>query len=143
MIRIGVDYYPEHWERSSWAKDIALMKQTGVTTVRIAEFAWGLMEPTEGHFDFGWLDDIVKMLGDAGIEIILGTPTNCAPLWLYRNYPETLSVERDGTRTATGLRGHRCCARSQKRRWTASRCRIPKLCRRVCSATSVKTQTAA
>lgn len=119
MIRIGVDYYPEHWERSSWAKDIALMKQTGVTTVRIAEFAWGLMEPTEGHFDFGWLDDVVKMLGDAGIEIILGTPTNCAPLWLYRDYPETLSVERDGTRTATGLRGHRCMESPLFRKYAA------------------------
>ncbi len=119
MIRIGVDYYPEHWERSSWAKDIALMQKTGVTTVRIAEFAWGLMEPTEGRFDFGWLDDIIEMLGNAGIEIILGTPTNCAPLWLYRNYPETLSVERDGTRTATGLRGHRCMESPLFRKYAA------------------------
>ena len=99
MIRIGVDYYPEHWPESGWAADIRRMKDAGVTTVRIAEFAWGLLEPEEGRFNFDWLDRIVAMLGKAGIEIILGTPTNCAPLWLYRSCPETLAVERDGSRT--------------------------------------------
>ena len=119
MIRIGVDYYPEHWPESGWAADIRRMKDAGVTTVRIAEFAWGLLEPAEGCFNFDWLDRIVAMLGKAGIEIILGTPTNCAPLWLYRSYPETLAVERDGSRTATGLRGHRCIESPLFRKYAA------------------------
>lgn len=119
MIRIGVDYYPEHWPESGWAADIRRMKDAGVTTVRIAEFAWGLLEPEEGRFNFDWLDRIVAMLGKAGIEIILGTPTNCAPLWLYRSYPETLAVERDGSRTATGLRGHRCIESPLFRKYAA------------------------
>ena len=63
MIRIGVDYYPEHWPESGWAADIRRMKDAGVTTVRIAEFAWGLLEPEEGRFNFDWLDRIVAMLG--------------------------------------------------------------------------------
>jgi len=108
MIRIGVDYYPEHWDRSLWSRDLDLMKKAGVTTVRIAEFMWGLLEPSEGEFHFELLDDFVKMAGDAGIELILGTPTNCPPMWMYRNYPETLSVERTGLPTETGIRGHRC-----------------------------------
>lgn len=119
MLRIGVDYYPEHWARTWWEKDIALMKETGVTTVRIAEFTWGLLEPSEGVFDFAWLDEIIELLGRAGLEIILGTPTNCPPLWMLRSYPATLQVERSGQPTATGIRGHRCMTSPLFRRYAA------------------------
>ena len=119
MIHIGVDYYPEHWPREMWPDDIAKMKAAGVTTVRIAEFTWGLMEPHEGEFHFDWLDDIVRQLGDAGLEIILGTPTNCAPLWMYRDYPDTLQCEKDGNPTFTGIRGHRCYESPRFRKYAA------------------------
>lgn len=119
MIHIGVDYYPEHWPRELWPDDIAKMKAAGVTTVRIAEFTWGLLEPHEGEFRFDWLDDIIKQLGDAGLEIILGTPTNCAPLWMYRDYPDTLQCEKDGHPTFTGIRGHRCYESPRFRKYAA------------------------
>jgi len=32
-----------------------MMSDAGFTNVRIAEFAWGLMEPAEGKFEFAWL----------------------------------------------------------------------------------------
>ena len=32
-MRIGVDYYPEHWDRSLWEADADLMKETCVTLV--------------------------------------------------------------------------------------------------------------
>ena len=34
----------------------------GFTNVRIAEFAWALMEPAEGKFDFGWLRRAMQIL---------------------------------------------------------------------------------
>lgn len=117
MIKIGVDYYPDHWDRSMWEADIALMKETGVKIVRIAEFGWGLMEPEEGRFEFGWLDEAIELLERYGMEIVLGTPTNCAPVWLYKRYPETLNVERDGTPTKIGIRGHRCLSSPTFRRF--------------------------
>ena len=89
-MRIGVDYYPEHWDRSLWESDADLMQQTGVEVVRLAEFAWCRLEPQEGCFDFGWLDDIIEMLTERGIKIVLCTPTNCPPLWFYEKYPESL-----------------------------------------------------
>src|SRR5512137_3026312 len=59
---IGVDYYPEHWPRDRWETDIKLMKEAGFNTVRLAEFAWIDMEPREGQYEFGWLDDVLKLL---------------------------------------------------------------------------------
>jgi beta-galactosidase len=108
VIRIGVDYYPEQWDESLWEKDIADMAALGVKAVRIGEFAWSKLEPEEGVYDFGWMDKAIKMIAGAGMQVIIGTPTNCAPLWLYEEHPETLQCERDGARTKTGIRGHRC-----------------------------------
>ncbi len=107
-MRIGVDYYPEHWDRSLWEEDIALMAKTGVKVVRLAEFAWSVLEPREGEFDFGWLDEAIALFEQYGISIVLGTPTNCPPLWLYRKYPDAVQCGADGSRIPIGIRGHRC-----------------------------------
>ncbi len=107
-MRIGVDYYPEHWERSLWEEDAALMAKTGVQVVRLAEFAWSKLEPLEGEYDFSWLDEAIAIFEKHGISIVLGTPTNCPPLWLYRKYPEAIQCGADGTPISLGIRGHRC-----------------------------------
>ncbi|MBR4112008.1 MAG: beta-galactosidase [Ruminiclostridium sp.] len=46
---IGVDYYPEHWDKSLWREDAYLMKEAGVKIVRLAEFAWCRLEPKDGN----------------------------------------------------------------------------------------------
>ena len=107
-MRIGVDYYPEHWDRSLWEKDADLMKETGVAVVRVAEFAWSRLEPRAGEFDFAWLDEAVALFAARGIGVVLCTPTSCPPLWLYEKYPDAVMVEKDGTPTRLGIRGHRC-----------------------------------
>ena len=107
-MRIGVDYYPEHWDKSLWQQDADLMQKTGVQLVRLAEFAWCRMEPQEGMFDFSWLDEAVNIFARRGISVVLCTPTCCPPLWLYEKYPSAVQTGRDGRKIATGVRGHRC-----------------------------------
>lgn len=107
-MKIGVDYYPEHWDENLWEKDAELMRETGVSLVRMAEFAWCRLEPREGEFDFDWLDRAIGIFADRGIDVVLCTPTNCPPLWLYEKYPDGVQTEKDGHKTATGIRGHRC-----------------------------------
>lgn len=107
-MRIGVDYYPEHWDKSLWTDDADLMKQTGVKIVRLAEFAWCRLEPEEGKFDFDWLDEIIDLLTKRDIKIVLCTPTNCPPLWFYEKYPDAVQTGKDGNKISIGIRGHRC-----------------------------------
>jgi len=107
-VRVGVDYYPEHWDKSLWAADADLMKRTGVKLVRMAEFAWCRLEPRDGVFDFSWLDEAVALFADRGIDVVLCTPVSCPPLWLYEKHPEIVHVEKDGTPTRLGIRSHRC-----------------------------------
>ncbi len=105
---VGVDYYPEHWERKRWDIDAALMKKAGFNVVRLAEFAWINMEPREQQFEFGWLDEALEILGKNGISAILGTPTAVMPAWVAKKYPETLLLQKDGTRIAWGVRKNNC-----------------------------------
>lgn len=107
-MKVGVVYYPEHWDRELWEEDADLMVETGVKVVRLAEFAWSRLEPVEGQYNFRWLDEAVDIFARRGIEVILGTPTNCPPLWLYEKYPDAILCDEHGNRVTIGVRGHRC-----------------------------------
>lgn len=107
-IHFGVDYYPEHWPRERWDLDADLMQKMGVQVVRMAEFSWHKMEPSEGTFDFKWLDEIIEIMDSHGIKTVLGTPTAAPPAWLANKYPEILPVDRMGIVHGFGGRHHDC-----------------------------------
>ena len=105
---IGADYYPEHWDRKRWEVDAGLMKKAGFNVTRLAEFAWVNMEPREGKFEFGWLDEALEVLVKHGIATILCTPTAIMPAWVAKRYPESLATQQDGTRITWGVRKNNC-----------------------------------
>lgn len=107
-MKVGVDYYPEHWDKSMWDDDADLMASIGVNVVRMAEFAWSRLEPHEGEYDFEWLDEIIEIFAERNIDVVLGTPTSTPPMWLYEKYPETIQMDATEHRIAIGIRGHRC-----------------------------------
>ena len=92
----GVAYYPELCSESLWERDAALMQEAGINVVRIGEFAWSLMEPEEGKFDFSLFDRAIAVLAKRGIKVVFGTPTATPPKWLTAKYPEVLHVFPDG-----------------------------------------------
>ena len=103
-LYIGVDYYPEHWPRERWETDVRLMKEAGFNIVRLAEFSWAFIEPTEGIYRFDWLDQALDLLNRNGIKAILGTPTASMPAWVARKYPHVLAVDANGQRNTWGSR---------------------------------------
>jgi beta-galactosidase len=94
----GVCYYPEQWPESYWEQDAQRMQECGVNTVRMGEFGWALMEPSEGHYDFSLFDRAIATMARHGIKTIFGTPTAAPPKWLTHKYPEVLNVAADGQR---------------------------------------------
>lgn len=104
----GCDYNPEQWSAEVVDEDIELMKQAGVTLVTLGVFSWALLEPREGHYDFGWLDEIVDKLEAAGIDIDMATGTASPPAWLSSRYEETLPVTANGVRLSPGSRQAYC-----------------------------------
>ena len=105
---LGTCYYPEHWPREIWEEDARRMAETGLTWVRIGEFAWSRLEPKPGEYDFGWLDDAIEVLGAAGLKVVLGTPTATPPRWMLDRHPDMLAVDASGNPRRFGSRRHYC-----------------------------------
>ncbi|RIH89965.1 Beta-galactosidase [Meiothermus luteus] len=103
---LGVCYYPEHWPCERWAEDARRMRELGLTYVRIGEFAWSRIEPEPGRFTWAWLDEAIETLGQAGLRVVLGTPTATPPKWLVDRHPDILAVDKEGRVRGFGSRRH-------------------------------------
>lgn len=106
---LGAAYYPEAWPDEQIPKDIEKMKLAGIHAVRIGEFAWHKMEPKNGEFHFEWLHEVIGKLQEAGIAVILGTPSATPPIWLEELDPEMRLLDDMGLRHDHGGRRH-CCS---------------------------------
>ncbi|MEM9104492.1 MAG: beta-galactosidase [Pseudomonadota bacterium] len=106
--QIGVCYYPEHWPEDIWKDDAQRMAALGISYVRIGEFAWSRLEPQSGHLDFDWMRRAIDVLHDAGLKVILGTPTATPPKWLVDEMPDMLPVDEHGHVIGFGSRRHYC-----------------------------------
>lgn len=106
-MKFAVAYNAEYYDSATWDRDLALIRDAGIRRIRFAEFAWAMMEPEEGKFDFSVIEAIVEKAASYGLESILCTPTACPPIWLsegYEIYPENI----DGRISAPGSRQQRC-----------------------------------
>lgn len=105
---LGICYYPEHWSKEQVASDIQKMRDLGIQWVRIGEFAWSLIEPTPGKFEWQLWDETLDLLDRAELKVVLGTPTAAPPKWLIDRYPEILPVDIEGRVRKFGSRKHFC-----------------------------------
>ena len=105
-ILMGVAWYPEQWPETRWEEDLRLMEASHLKVVRIAEFAWSRMEPSEGHYDLDWLERAISLAAKHHIVTVIGTPTATPPAWLTQKYADTLRVEPTGQRATHGNRAH-------------------------------------
>lgn len=104
----GVDYYPEQWDEKLMDEDMDRILELGSNVIRIGEFAWHLMEKTEGEYDFSFFDKVIEKAKSKGLKVIFGTPTATMPAWLAKKHPETLSEFQDDTKRTFGGRHVYC-----------------------------------
>jgi len=119
-MKLGVCYYPEHWPEAMWQEDAREMKDLGLSIVRIGEFAWSRLEPKEGDYQFGWLDRAIDILGSAGLEVILGTPSATPPRWVLTKFPDMLAHDSNGHPRTFGSRRHYCFSHEGYRDYAAA-----------------------
>ena len=84
------EYMPADLQPGRLEKDVAMMKEAGISVVRMGESTWSLWEPEDGHFEYAWMDHVVDAMGKAGIKVIMGTPTYSVPTWMVHAHPEIL-----------------------------------------------------
>lgn len=105
-LSLGTCYYPEHWDKKLWKEDLERMLESGIETIRIAEFAWSKVEPREGEFTYEFFDSFLETVKETGMKVIFGTPTATPPAWLTDKYPEVLNCRMDGVPFRHGMRRH-------------------------------------
>ena len=93
-LLFGVAYYDEYMPYDRLDKDIKMMKAANINVVRIAESTWSSVEPQNGEFNFIHIDRVIDAMEEAGISVIIGTPTYAIPTWLVKECPDVLACSR-------------------------------------------------
>ena len=94
----GAAYYEEYAQEERLEKDMRLMRDAGMNTIRIAESTWSVEEPRCGEFDFSHVTRVIEAAARYGINVIVGTPTYAIPKWLADLDPEILGENKFGSR---------------------------------------------
>jgi len=84
------------------------MREAGVNLVSVGIFSWSRLQPAESTFDFAWLDRVLDLLHEGGVQVDLATATASPPPWLSYQHPEMLPVLADGVKLWPGARQHYC-----------------------------------
>ena len=95
-LRMGAAWYPEQWPEAQWESDLQLMQDAHMNVVRIGEFAWSTLEPTEGRYELDWMERAIALAARHHIAVVIGTPTDAPPAWLTTRYSDTLGMNADG-----------------------------------------------
>ena len=105
-LYFGADYNPEQWDPSTWHDDVLAMRDMGVNMVTVGVFSWAVIEPKPEKYEFGWLDDVMDLLHNAGVMVDLATATASPPPWLPLLDPSVCAVRPDGAHYSHGGRQH-------------------------------------
>lgn len=97
-ILFGAAYYDEYIPRDldRIDTDMEMMTRAGINVIRIGESTWSTCEPQPGHFDWTHIDRALDAATNAGINVIVGTPTYAVPTWLVAMYPDVLATTPAG-----------------------------------------------
>lgn len=107
-IFYGGDYNPDQWDEDTIEEDMRMFRQAGINLVTLPVFSWAKLEPDEGQYEFGWLDQLMDKFAENGISVCLATPTTAQPAWLSARYPEVLPVDIAGRKRTHGMRVFFC-----------------------------------
>lgn len=110
MILHGGDYCPEQWifDFNLIREDVKKLKAANINCITMGMFSWSTLEPTEGNYNVGWLEQVLEIFEANQMNLIIGTPTAARPHWVGQNYPSTSRVNCGGTRELTGNRHNHC-----------------------------------
>lgn len=106
----GGDYNPDQWldYPEILEQDIELMKEAHANAFSIGMFSWATLEPSEGIYNFKWLDQVMDRIDSIGGKVLLATPSGARPAWMSQKYPEVLRTDAERRKMLHGGRHNHC-----------------------------------
>lgn len=104
----GAAYYPEHRDPARWGHDLDMMQRAHVNALRVGEFAWSLFEPSDGQYDFAWMDAFAAQAALRGIKLLMCPPMRTLPAWMVEQDPSVKLQRDDGVVLEFGSRYSFC-----------------------------------
>ena len=92
----GVAYYPEYMPFDRMDEDFRIMKKLGFNMIRIAESTWSTLEPSDGVWNFDYIDRTLAKAAEYDMQVIVGTPTYAIPAWMVRQFPDIMIRTKNG-----------------------------------------------
>ena len=92
----GVAYYPEYMPFDRMDEDFRIMKKLGFNMIRIAESTWSTLEPSDGVWNFDYIDRTLAKAAEYDMQVSVGTPTYAIPAWMVRQFPDIMIRTKDG-----------------------------------------------
>jgi beta-galactosidase len=97
QLFVGACYQPVDRSPAQITRDIAYMKEAGLTIVRMGDLSWDYFEPQDGKFSFEAFDSVMAQMHAAGIKVLFDVGGSPAPQWLHQRYPGVTLVREDGS----------------------------------------------
>lgn len=107
-ILYGGDYNPEQWTPDIWEKDMELLQEANIDIVTLNVFNWSMLQEDEETYNFTDLDNTVKRVTEANMNICMATSTGAHPAWMAKKYPDVLRTEFNGMKRKYGGRHNSC-----------------------------------
>lgn len=96
FIPMGFQYYRAPTpNKTEWEKDLANLKKWGYNTVKYW-IQWRWSEPEEGVYDFSDIDELMDLAQKYGLKVVLNTILEVSPVWLDKNYPDSVMISAHG-----------------------------------------------
>ncbi len=80
----GVAYYDEYMPYDRLAKDVEMMKTAGINQCG-SQSPPGVPANRRRVFDFSHVIRVLDAMEEAGINVIIGTPTYAVPTWMVKS----------------------------------------------------------
>ncbi|MFV0499009.1 MAG: beta-galactosidase [Bacilli bacterium] len=107
-MRLGVDYYPHYFEDSNIENELDNIKMMHANSIRIGDFAWQFIEKVEGHYDFSYFNNLIKISKSKQLDVMVCTPTSSFPAWLAKKHSEIMIVDENLNQVTYGGRREYC-----------------------------------
>lgn len=94
----GGDYNPDQWRHMPGTvdEDFRMFPLAHINSLSVGIFSWASLEPEEGRFEFGWLDDVMDRAAQQKMAVVLATPSGAKPNWMALKYPEVRRMHCGG-----------------------------------------------